>query len=309
MAKIRFSSLRRSSEDLTVSSSETHSVPPPSKRSIYVGKPSQTLFQTQNRKELPPIQLFFSAKGGSGTSMIASTFAGVVRHLLQVRVLLVDLDLSSGGIQSYAGIEAARSILDLKPVMRELTETHIRNVVQFDQISAIDVLAGFDDISMTDRIVPEEIRLFLTEAAKQYELIVIDGGSRMTPNLLPLLRHADQIHYILTPETPSLTKYHQTLSFCKNAGIPHENMGVILNRAAHINEIQAKDIKGLQPFRIEGVIRSDYAAIQSNVNLGIPLISRLRDKKPPKVLLDIMRMTREWAGQVESFVGSVGDPL
>jgi pilus assembly protein CpaE len=323
MARIQISFLHRSSNDPpaegTAPRSADHSSPDPSfqlppaippKRSVLIGKPSQQLFrQIPKRNQLPPLQFFFSAKGGSGTSLIASTFAGMVRRMFHARVLLVDMDVPAGGIESFTGIASARSILHLQPVLNEMTETHLRSVVQQDPVTGIDILTGSGDSVSAESLSAADIRLFLREAGKHYDLLVIDGGSRITPHTIPLLQEANQAHYILTPETPSLRKLQQMLVHCQNTGVSLDKIGLILNRAGHINEIQPKDVERFQPLRLAGVVRSDYAAVQPNINLGMPIINRLRDRKPPKFLMDMMRLTQDWGRQVESFAGSVGKPL
>lgn len=294
--------------DVAFQSATQPAIPP--KSSVRIGTPSQQLIrQLPKRHQLPPLQFFFSAKGGSGTSLIASAFAGIVSHILHARVLLLDMDVPAGGIESYTGIASPRSILHLQPVLNELTETHLRSVVQQDPVSGIDILTGPGDSLANESLSIAEIGSFLREAGKYYDLLVIDGGSRITPLTIPLLQAANQAHYILTPETPSLRKLQQMLSNCQNTGVSLHKIGLILNRAGQINEIQPRDIERFQPLRLAGIIRSDYAGIQSNINLGMPIINRLRERKPPKFLSDMVRFAQDWGRQVEPFAGSVGESL
>lgn len=298
MARIHFSFLNRPAEEAPA---PEKALPPeiPLRRNVLVGNPSRALFESPGINGVPPIQVFFSGKGGSGTSLLAASFAGILKSLTHLRVLLVDMDLQSGGgIEAYTGIESERSIIHLKPVLNELTEAHIRNVVQIDPQTGLAILSCKGDPEQSAVISPTDAVKLLTEVKKHYDVVILDAGNSFTPLAFTLLMEAVQVHYILTPDTPALLKYQQTLTLCRKNGVPIEKIGVILNRAGRMNEIRMKDLKGIQPLRIEGTVQSDFSGIQSSVNLGNPIIRHMFDKRPPKAVKDMVHLTKKLTGQV-----------
>lgn len=105
---------------------------------------------------------FFSGSGGTGKTVLASTFAQTLKLESTAEVILIDLNLQFGGIETVISINSNRSIADLAPVIRELNEGHIRNVSQTESFSKMDVL-----ISPCDAEVAETIsRRFYNEASE-----------------------------------------------------------------------------------------------------------------------------------------------
>ncbi|GAX89477.1 AAA family ATPase [Effusibacillus lacus] len=282
----------------------------PSSRGLEWGNPGASLFHRRTfSMQLPSIQVFFSAKGGSGTTLLACTYASALRLLANVRVLLVDMDLKYGGVEAYMGIRSDRSIFHLKPVLSELTEVHIRNITQFDPVSQVEILPSPADADLAQAIEPQEVVALLMHARKFYDVIVVDAGSEMSPVLAALCHQANHIHYVLTPDTPSLRRYAQSVSLFEKHGIPLDKVGTVLNRISQVSEIQPKDLKGIRALRLEGTVRADFHAIQPQVNLSTPLIGQIKDKKAPVYLRDVVRLVQELAGQVDSSAGQSGLPL
>jgi len=61
---------------------------------------------------------FTSGKGGCGRSLLASTLAQTLMLESTVGVLLVDLNLQYGGVETYLGVENDRTLYDLTPCCR-----------------------------------------------------------------------------------------------------------------------------------------------------------------------------------------------
>lgn len=76
------------------------------------------------------ILTIFSGNGGSGKSNLAAALAQTIKLDSTAEVILIDLNLQFGGIETLLSIQSNRSIADLTPVINELNESHIRNVSQ-----------------------------------------------------------------------------------------------------------------------------------------------------------------------------------
>lgn len=271
--------------------------------------PSSVLPRTAIKARSPVVHIFLSNKGGSGTSFLASSCAGAFHLLTGLRVLLIDMDLYSGGIEAFTGVETGRSIFDLKPVLAELDEHHFRKVVQIEAVMEIDILLSPADPELAATIDETEIISVLTTAKSYYDLIVVDAGSNIAATSFSFLKHADCIHYVLTPDSPSLHRYSQTVSLLEKNAIPIHKFDVILNRTGKSNEIQAKDLKGMKWLRIAGTVRADFNGIQSYINLASPVVRRISEKKASSALKDIMRLTEDLVRLGENHAGASGQPL
>lgn len=270
---------------------------PPSQASLFRKTVPGSVLNPEVSNALPQVQVFFSAKGGSGTSFLAAAYAGAAAALTGMRVLLMDMDHNNGGIEAYTGIEPNRSILHLKPVMDELNELHIRSVVQTERSTAIDILASPADPELAAMIEPWEIAALMQQVKNMYDLIIIDTGSELAQLNLPLFETADRIHYVMLPDSPSLRRYKLAENWLLSKGISPQKLAILLNRAGKANEIQLRDLRQIPGLNIEGIIHSDFAAIQSNINLAQPLMKRFHDRRQPIILRDILKLIKAQTGK------------
>jgi len=71
---------------------------------------------------------FFRAKGGVGATFLAVNTAVVATELVGGKVLLIDGNLLTSDVPAMLNLKAQRTILDLAPVLGELTPRHIEDV-------------------------------------------------------------------------------------------------------------------------------------------------------------------------------------
>ncbi|GAA0465570.1 AAA family ATPase [Alkalibacillus silvisoli] len=228
------------------------------------------------------IYSFYSGKGGSGKSLLASTFAQTVKLESVAEVILIDFDIQYGGIETIMSIDSNRSLLDLKPVIQELNESHIRNVSQTEQYSNLEVLISPRDAEATDYLDDQFISRLLRTCRRSFDLCVIDLPSQINSLVATALEESDYIYYVLSPETPSLKVLKHYEELCERLGINLEsNMEIIINQVSKANELKIKDLKELMRFPVVATIRKDYKGLQSFINKGEPIRKKQKEKLIP----------------------------
>ncbi|WP_343841672.1 AAA family ATPase [Salinibacillus aidingensis] len=240
------------------------------------------------------IYSFYSGKGGTGKSLISSTFAQTLKLESAAEVILIDLNLQYGGIETLMSISTNRSIADLKPVIQELNENHIRNVSQTEENSQLEVLISPCDAEVGEQLDEDFISRLLRTCRRSFDYCVIDLPPQMSALTAAAIEESDQIYYVLLPETTSLKVLKNFEEVCERLGIHlQSSLSMIVNQLSKDKELQIKDLKNLLRFPIKTTIRYDYKGLQSFVNKG-----EVIRKKPKEKLIPFSKDIRKFVKSV-----------
>ncbi|MDL0420918.1 AAA family ATPase [Caldibacillus thermoamylovorans] len=238
---------------------------------------------------------FFSGSGGTGKTVLASTFAQTLKLESTAEVILIDLNLQFGGIETVISINSNRSIADLAPVIRELNEGHIRNVSQTESFSKMDVLISPCDAEVAETLSEDFITKLLRTCRRSFDFVIIDLPSFINNQVVTALEESDRIYYVLVPDTPSLKVLKQFEELSIRLGIELKSrMSIILNHVGKENEVQEKDLKDIVRFPIEAKIRRDIKGLQPFVNKGEPVRKMANERR----LIPFAKDIRKWAHSV-----------
>ena len=238
---------------------------------------------------------FFSGSGGTGKTVLASTFAQTLKLESTAEVILIDLNLQFGGIETVISINSNRSIADLAPVIRELNEGHIRNVSQTESFSKMDVLISPCDAEVAETLSEDFIAKLLRTCRRSFDFVIIDLPSFINNQVVTALEESDKIYYVLVPDTPSLKVLKQFEELSIRLGIELKSrMSIILNHVGKENEVQEKDLKDIVRFPIEAKIRRDIKGLQPFVNKGEPVRKMVKERR----LIPFAKDVRKWAHSV-----------
>ncbi|MBM7588255.1 pilus assembly protein CpaE [Bacillus pakistanensis] len=227
---------------------------------------------------------FYSGKGGTGKTFLSTSFAQTLKLESTAQVIHLDFNFQFGGAETYLGIESNRSLIDLKPVINELNEHHIRNVSEKEEHSKLEVLLSPRDAEMAEKV-DEEFMIRLLRACKRsYDFIVVDLPSSIDEKTFNVLEEADRIYYVMTLDTPAIRVLKHVEDLFKRLGLQtEERLELILNFKGRENELTKKDLEKFIHFPVSVEIRRDIKGVQSAVNQGVPLRKATKEKKliPP----------------------------
>lgn len=191
---------------------------------------------------------FAGSKGGVGTSTIASHLAwDVKRKAAGQRVLLIDLDLEKGDVSSIINARYRTSIADLAKVADDLGVRTVMDAV-FEHESGLHLLLPPLDVRDVDWVSPAAMREILALLRQQYDLIIVDVGSHVTPVQTAMVEVADEVVMVVNPNLVSMraarrnTNWWQDLSVRKN-----DSVHILLNRQHRDDELQRESIDKLAP--------------------------------------------------------------
>ena len=234
---------------------------------------------------------FYSGKGGSGRTQMATGFAQSLKLESTARVLLIDLNLQYGGVETFFSLDTTRTLADLVPVINEMNENHIRNVSQRETHSKLEVLVSPRDAETAENISEEFITRLIRASRRSYDFVILDLPSYMNELTYSALEESDIIYYVMNLDTPSVQAYRLVEDLFRRLRIDTQGrLEIVVNKVGRDNELNVSDLKGLIQTPITAEICRDHRGVQAAVNQGQPLQREANEKKLSAAAKDI----RKW---------------
>ncbi|HWN84892.1 MAG TPA: AAA family ATPase [Vicinamibacterales bacterium] len=214
--------------------------------------------------------VFFGAKGGAGTTTMAVNSAVEISRLSKRPTVIVDLKPGLGEVSLFLGVRSRYTLLDALDNLHRLDSDFLRELVVKHK-SGLEMLAGsdlFDRPGPGDSSALEEVFRLL---GRQYEYIVIDAGSQMNPCSVSALYTADMIGLVANPDVPCVRNAQRLLDRIGQLGPCAERVKILLNRAAEPYPIPPAQLQSALGQPIFHTFPSDYKAVSSALNSGVPL--------------------------------------
>ncbi|AQS54490.1 MAG: AAA family ATPase [Novibacillus thermophilus] len=234
------------------------------------------------------VRAFYSVKGGSGKTVISAMVAQSLQLQFGKRVMLIDFNAQFGGLEVILGLESPRSYLDLQPVLQELSFNHIQNVAVKEETTGIHVLLSPLNPEQAESISDELVTRVLQTCKAHFDEVILDLPSTLNTVSFTALTGADDIYYVVTPDSMAVRGLKHALDLFRRFQIGnHGNVHLIVNRNNKKSELSEKDLTQLVDLPLIGSVRADYYGIQPFVNMGRPFYSKKGDKGSSKVAQDV----------------------
>lgn len=250
------------------------------------------------RASVPGVQaqattiVFFGAKGGAGTTTMAVNCGVEIARISKRPVVLVDLKPGLGEVSLFLGVRSRYTLLDAIDNLHRLDNEFLRELVVKHK-SGLEVLAGsdlFDRPGANDSGSVEEVFRLLRS---QYEYVVVDAGSQMSPCSVAALYMADTVCLVANPDVACVRNAQRLLDRIGQLGASGDRVRVLLNRASEPMPIPPTQIQNALAHPIYHTFPSDYRSVSNALNSGVPLT---------------MMDNTELAGQFDLFTRRILDP-
>jgi pilus assembly protein CpaE len=236
-------------------------------------------------KENPgQVYAFLPAKGGAGASTIAANAVRAFAEVPGSHVLLADFDISSGVAGFMFNAEHSFSINDAAIRNKELDEETWQRLVK--KVGKVELLLSgaprFDE-----GIAPEQVLPVLDFARRTYSVVGADVSDTFDERTMAVLREANRIFLVTTPDLASLRLARLKATFLRNLEWEDKTV-LLLNRASKKMELSLAEIEATVGLPVFASFPCAYADVTRSVQ---------RAEASPKL-----------APSIKQFLDKLGEP-
>lgn len=212
--------------------------------------------------------VFLSAKGGSGVTTLATSFAVSLAEQSKKRTLLIDLNLPLGDAALNLGIKSLYSSVSAFENASRLDPLFLSSLLVQHE-SGLFVLAAPSEMNQFQPAT-DAIGALLTVALKDFQYVVVDAG--LTLDLHRSYRFDSTVTLYLVTQLgiPELRNANRLIKYLPEDGGP--NLEIVLNRFDSGSQgIEEEHVAKALTKPIRWKIPNDYAAVRQMQNTATPL--------------------------------------
>ena len=200
---------------------------------------------------------FLSAKGGVGTSSLCINVASQIsRQDSKHTVVVLDLVLPIGSLAQITGSKRPIDLVQLtKMTSGELTPEYLRKNLLAPKSWGFYLVPGCNDPHQAVNLQTDRLSPIIQTLQAAFTYLIVDIGRDLSHIAMLVLRQADAIVMILTPDEPGISSSHIVRNYLLEEGVIKDRLLFLCNR----------------PLATEGLnVDAIEAALGHKINVSIP---------------------------------------
>ncbi len=182
---------------------------------------------TQSR--LGKVFTFIGTKGGVGTTTLAVNFASVLAQRKSNAVLL-DLDWVANDACMQLGVQPQYTLLEVGENLARMDQALFEGFVARDSLGFF-VVGPPDSLENQGYFTEPMFRDFANFLVEKYEAVVIDGGRRISDELvMSAMQVSTTVFLVVTQEFASVRNAQRYLAYLMRMGFNQDQIKIVINR-------------------------------------------------------------------------------
>ena len=229
--------------------------------------------------------VFAGAKGGTGVTTVASNFAIALAKESGQSTALIDLNLPLGDAALELGLSSQYSTANALENFEQLDSNFVSTLL-VKHHSGLSVLAAPDKYTEMQPSAAA-IEKLLNVVRGDFEYVVVDAGSRFTPNLKPLFDESTTIYLVVQVGITELRNANRLIC---NLFRSHENkLQIVVNRfASNVMGLDDARIAKALTVPVNWKIPNDYSSAREAQTAATPLA--LEDSPISRIIKQMSRV-------------------
>ena len=246
----------------------------------------------EGAKQPGHLYAFYSAKGGAGTTTVATNFAVALQRLTGKRTLIVDLDLELGEIALLLGVQPRFNFVDMVQNFHRMDAELLASYIERHE-SGVHLLSAPYQPEKAEVVTGDEIRKILHFLRKHYDYVVVDTSKSFSPATLAAFEQADLAFIVTNVDLASLRNIQRGMPLLKRMmGRSEEHVRLIVNRYNSASDISLRDVEQTLGFRVFRALSNDFEGVSRSINTGKPIVLN----GSSKYSADIQALARDVTG-------------
>jgi pilus assembly protein CpaE len=203
---------------------------------------------------------FLSAKGGCGATTLSCHIAADLKRQTCQRVLLADLDLTSGMVGFLMKVASNYSILDAVSNLSRLDESLWKALVA-EWKPGLDVIPSPQDFSHENAPSRDALRQVIRFMRTQHDWIVLDLGRSLNEVAAALYGELDELLLISVMEVSALHGLKAIVHKLRDRGEDLVKLELVLNRTPKMMDITQDELQKVLGRPLYAMLPNDYPSL------------------------------------------------
>jgi len=219
------------------------------------------------RRDRGHLVAVYSPKGGVGCTTIATNLAVALAGKTKRPVGIVDLDLQFGDVGVALDLRSANSVVELVAHADSIDEALVDDIFVSHQ-SGVRALVAPENIALLESLDPHRVVRAVEGLRDHFGYVVCDLWSSLDDLTMAMLRVADRIVLVTTPELPALKNIRRVLA-ATGPLLLDERTQIVLNRYPAKTGVSVAEVQKNLGRPVSATIPSEGIGMTDAINQGI----------------------------------------